>query len=878
MQTIAGIKRLQNLTIEGTITVAGNAVWHAGNFDPSSYALVAHNHDAAYSAIGHNHDITYAVIGHNHNGVYEPIFSKNTGFNLALGSTTGTVAEGNHTHSTYSLTSHNHDAAYAAIAHNHDLTYAALSHSHTGVYEPVFTKNTGFNLVLGTTAGTVSEGNHSHSDYALTGHNHDAAYAASGHNHDLTYAALGHNHTGVYEPVFTKNSAFNKNFGSAADTVCQGNDTRLSDSRTPLAHTLDSHSNITVTSNTAGEILKWNGSAWINNTLSEAGIQPAGSYLTTNQTITLSGDATGSGTTSIVLTLANSGVTAGTYTKITVDAKGRATSGTTLSSTDIPTLTLSKISDAGTAAATNTGIASGNVPVLDGSGKLNTSVLPALAITDTSVVANEAAMLALTAQTGDVAVRSDLNKSYILKAEPASTLSNWQELLTPTDAVLSVAGRTGVVTLTSSDVGLGNVTNESKATMFTSPAFTGTPTSASLKLNTGATVNEFSIDGTMSGNSDSAVPTEKAVKTYVDNNSGVGTHALDFHSDVTITSNTYGEILKWNGSAWVNNTLSEANIPTKTGEGASGLWGITILKSQSDLTAADYVITGGLTGSTNTTGSIGYPGTGGSAMFMWRSPLPTYAAGNWGIWKNHTAGDYNIYVGSQLGANHSDGFGWKKIWNEGNDGAGSGLDADLLDGNHASAFAAASHTHSYLPLSGGTLTGGLKTVNGSSIYFQDLDGTDGLRFHEASNNYGYIDMPNGNLLHIRNHTAANKAIFTNSGLDVYGTITATGEIYAYYSDLRLKNVTGNISGALDKITSLNGINFIWNEKHPNEDMIGKKSIGLIAQDVEKVFPEAVGEKDGYKMVQYEKLVPVLVEAIKELKAEIEDLKRKQKSL
>ena len=70
-------------------------------------------------------------------------------------------------------------------------------------------------------------------------------------------------------------------------------------SATSHNHTLDSLSNVTVTSNTSGEILKWNGSAWINNTLAEAGIQPAGSYLTGNQTITLSGDLTGSGTTSI---------------------------------------------------------------------------------------------------------------------------------------------------------------------------------------------------------------------------------------------------------------------------------------------------------------------------------------------------------------------------------------------------------------------------------------------------------------------------------------------------------------------------------------------------------------------------------------------------
>lgn len=63
------------------------------------------------------------------------------------------------------------------------------------------------------------------------------------------------------------------------------------------------------------------------------------SYLTGNQSISLSGDASGSGTTSIAVTLANSGVTAGTYTKVTVDAKGRVTAGASLASADLPTYT-----------------------------------------------------------------------------------------------------------------------------------------------------------------------------------------------------------------------------------------------------------------------------------------------------------------------------------------------------------------------------------------------------------------------------------------------------------------------------------------------------------------------------------------------------------
>jgi hypothetical protein len=110
----------------------------------------------------------------------------------------------------------------------------------------------------------------------------------------------------------------------------------------------------------------------------------------------------------------------------------------------------------GTAATKNTGTGSGNVPILDASGKLADSVVPKIAMTNTYVVASQTAMLALSnAQEGDVAVRTDLNKTFILKASPYSTLANWQELLTPTDAVTSVNGSTGVVTI--SLAGLGGV-------------------------------------------------------------------------------------------------------------------------------------------------------------------------------------------------------------------------------------------------------------------------------------------------------------------------------------------------------------------------------------------------------------------------------------
>jgi hypothetical protein len=168
----------------------------------------SHNHDATYQPIGnyasstHNHDLTYSSITHNHDATYQPI--------------------GN-----YASSTHNHDTTYQPIGnysvngHGHiisDVTglqteldgKSSTSHNHSGVYQPI-------------------------GNYALDNHNHDLVYASITHDHDLDYQPIGsyaldsHNHTGVYQPV--------------------------------------------------------------------------GSYLTANQTITLSGDATGSGTTSIDVTL-----------------------------------------------------------------------------------------------------------------------------------------------------------------------------------------------------------------------------------------------------------------------------------------------------------------------------------------------------------------------------------------------------------------------------------------------------------------------------------------------------------------------------------------------------------------------------------------------
>jgi hypothetical protein len=110
-------------------------------------------------------------------------------------------------------------------------------------------------------------------------------------------------------------------------------------------------------------------------------------------------------------------------------------------------------------------------------------------------------------------------------------------------------------------------------------------------------------------------------------------------------------------------------------------------------------------------------------------------------------------------------------------------------------------------------------------------------------------------------------------LDVSGTIGASGDITALYSDERLKTKTGALSNALAKVCSLDTFTYVNNELAKSlgfKDEIQR--VGVSAQQVQKVLPEAVrpapfdaDNKSGqnYLTVQYEKLVPLLVEALKE---------------
>ena len=111
-----------------------------------------------------------------------------------------------------------------------------------------------------------------------------------------------------------------------------------------------------------------------------------------------------------------------------------------------------------------------------------------------------------------------------------------------------------------------------------------------------------------------------------------------------------------------------------------------------------------------------------------------------------------------------------------------------------------------------------------------------------------------------------------------GRIDAANDVVAYStSDKRLKENIKPLDNALDKVMQISGVEFDWKKltEKEKETIHGNEGhdVGVIAQEIEEVLPEVVTQRDsGYKAVKYEKIVPLLIEAIKEQQEEIDLLK------
>tara|TARA_E500000178_G_scaffold353969_1_gene421421 strand:- start:603 stop:2117 length:1515 start_codon:yes stop_codon:yes gene_type:complete len=174
--------------------------------------------------------------------------------------------------------------------------------------------------------------------------------------------------------------------------------------------------------------------------------------------------------------------------------------------------------------------------------------------------------------------------------------------------------------------------------------------------------------------------------------------------------------------------------------------------------------------------------------------------------------------------------------------------------------------------------------------------------NQLTNGAGYITSVSGNITQLSNNAGyvtssgvtsvatgngCTGRTFTSSGTvsmsgSYSGSFSASSNITAYSSDERLKDFKGKIDNALDKVDQLNGYYFEWNDVAKGLD--GGKSfkegmeVGVSAQEIEKVLPEVVTEAPivkienldtDYKTVYYDKIVPLLIEAIKELNEKLD---------
>ena len=163
------------------------------------------------------------------------------------------------------------------------------------------------------------------------------------------------------------------------------------------------------------------------------------------------------------------------------------------------------------------------------------------------------------------------------------------------------------------------------------------------------------------------------------------------------------------------------------------------------------------------------------------------------------------------------------------------------------------------------------SIDGRAVFMHDGGTSTGI-YNDVDNEWLFYGVHNGSTYMYHNNS--NKIEATAGGAQINGSLTATGNVTAY-SDARLKTNVNTINDALGIVGKLRGVSFDWKES-------GKHSIGVIAQEVEKVLPEVVlestatdpetGEETTVKTVDYGKIVGVLINAINELKAEVDELK------
>jgi hypothetical protein len=259
-----------------------------------------------------------------------------------------------------------------------------------------------------------------------------------------------------------------------------------------------------------------------------------------------------------------------------------------------------------------------------------------------------------------------------------------------------------------------------------------------------------------------------------------------------------------------------------------------------------------------------------------------------------TAGAYVTTWALRNTVENAGGYGF--TWESASSGGQPSVIAELRSSDGL--FHAYGNIYKYNSPSGGYMVPAISisdavptgTVSSGDLWWESDTGRLKIYYNDGSSSQWVDVVPvvDTSLFFSKAGGAISGPVSINGALDVTGNINATGEITAYYSDRRLKTDVVSIDNALVKVKSLNGVTYRPNELAKSFGLdTDSDVVGLFADEVEQVLPQAVkpapfdidetgNSKSGenYKTIQYEKVVPLLVEAIKEQQAIIDEQRAK----
>jgi len=358
---------------------------------------------------------------------------------------------------------------------------------------------------------------------------------------------------------------------------------------------------------------------------------------------------------------------------------------------------------------------------------------------------------------------------------------------------------------------------------------------------------------------------------------GTGTYFVS-NGNIGVNSSTPSNTLYVVGTGYISgNTIvggnfSSANV-TASGQFIGPATGLTGTASSLSVNNAAYL--GGTIASSYLTTSSTYSGTLTSSQVTTALTYTPYNSTNPAGYVNSTSGTAGtannaLYLGGTIASSYYTTSNPSSFANSTN-GFGINGNATNITGTYA-----------------GTITSSQVTTG---LGFTPYNATNPAAFANATNGSainGAAGSVSGVTLQASLGTAGNPQ-FNSIGVgtaatSAAGEIRATNNVTGYYSsDIRLKTNITNIANAMFKVSTISGVEFDWTDEYieasGGEDgyFVRKHDVGVIAQEIQKVLPEVVGERDnGILAVKYERIVPLLIEAIKELKAEIDELKAKVK--